>query len=107
MFVGVVALLAMVVVARIAIELEESSIGQLGAQITQAQHAQEDLKLQVAQLSSPERIMSYASQHLHLILPSSVDVIAGSQTKSAIPLPQPEATSPSLPLPAGEVVGGN
>jgi cell division protein FtsL len=106
-FITVVVLLAMVVVARIAIELEESSIGQLGAEITQAQRTHEDLKLEAAQLSSPQRIMSYASQHLHLTLPSSVDVVAGSHTKNAVPLPQPEATAPSLPLPAGEVVGGN
>lgn len=105
-FITVVALLGMVVVTRIAIELEESSIGQLGAEITQAQRVQGDLKLEVAQLSSPQRIMSYASQHLHLTLPSSVDVVAGSHTKNAVPLPQSAATAPSLPLPAGEVVGG-
>jgi cell division protein FtsL len=98
--------MGMVVVARIAIEVQEASIGQLRVQITQAQRVQGDLKLQVAQLSSPERIMTYAVQHLHLSLPGSVDVVSGSTTKSAVAMPQPEASNPSLPLPAGEVQGG-
>ncbi|WP_298210646.1 cell division protein FtsL [Ferrimicrobium sp.] len=103
----VIVLMGMVVLARIAIELEESAVGQLQTEITQAEHTQSDLKLEVAELSSPQRIVSYASAHLHLTLPGSVDVVPGAGTKNAIPLPQSVATSPTLPLPAGEVVGGN
>ncbi|WP_298341753.1 cell division protein FtsL [Ferrimicrobium sp.] len=102
-----IALMGMVVLARIAIELEESSVGQLQTEITHAQRTQSDLQLEVAQLSSPERIMSYASAHLHLTLPNSVEVVSGTSTKNAVPLPQSEATNPSLPLPSGQVLSGN
>jgi len=106
-FVTIVGLMAMVVVARIGIELQESRVAQLSSAITQAERTQANLKLQVAELSSPQRIMNYASAHLHLTLPGSVDVVAGSSTKSAAALPQSEGSSPTLPLPAGEVASGN
>jgi cell division protein FtsL len=105
-FVAVVVLMSMVVVARIAIELQESTIGQLQSEIAQAQRTQDNLKLQVAELSSPSRIMAYASAHLHLTLPGSVDVVAGSATKHSVALPQAEGSTPTLPLPAGEVASG-
>ena len=105
-YLAAVSLVSLVVVTRIAIEYEESRSQVLVQGIASAKLRETDLELEVAQLSSPQRVIGYASTHLGLSQPSYLDVIPGSSPKGSVALPQSEGSTPQIPLPAGTVTGG-
>lgn len=85
---------------RIAVESLAMQQSRLSQQIYSASTTQAELELSVGKLSSPQRIVEYASTRLGLAFPAYLEVVPKT-LNNPVPLPQSPPTSVSVPLPAG------
>ncbi len=88
----------------------QARLDHVNAQIAAQQEQSKQLHLQVAQLESPERIVTYARNNLHMVDPGDVVYLQqgpGDDAKAATattvaPAPAPAPTAPATPTTAAK-----
>jgi cell division protein FtsL len=81
-----------VVAAHVALTQGQFALGRLQAQLAGERAAQQQLRLQVAQLESPQRIVQTAEQRLHMATPATVTYLTPVTTAPNPPTPLPPAS---------------
>jgi len=93
---GVLALLFVLAVMQTAIAQGQAHLDDLGAQTSDAQAEAQALRLTVAQLESPERIISEAENRLGMVEPETISYVAPADpTQAVVPNPTPPAPTPA------------
>lgn len=92
--VTVVGVVFAVVIAHVALTQGQFRLAQLQAEADGSQAGYARLRLQVAELESPQRIVAAAQQHLGMVSPASVTYLAPKTSSDLVPI---AATRPSSP----------
>lgn len=76
-----------IVAAHVALTQGQFALGRLQGQLAKEHTVQEQLRLQVAQLQSPQRIVQTAEQRLHMVSPSTVTYLTPVTAPASAPTP--------------------
>ena len=99
------ALLFGLVAFHVLIAQSQLQLGRMETQTSDAQARYDRLRLQVAQLSSPARIVAAAQERLGMVPPPGITYLSPAGPGAALRLPAPAATKPAPTTPAPAPAG--